>query len=213
MRRIAVPLLVSALLTAGGLIVATPTAACSCMGGTTQEFFDRADAVFTARLVSRIEPSGEIISSADPALHVFAVDSVFKGTAHEEQEVLSPTSGASCGLELHGDEPVVVFATRSADGGDDRYTAGLCDGTAPATADLEAELRALAGPAGSGTPEPGDDGGAAAPPDTVGPGGTGAPGLPTPALGAGALALVLVGWLLLRRRASSRADDGDASVP
>jgi hypothetical protein len=47
-RRTAVTLLLSGLLMAAGLLVATPASACSCVGQTTQEFFDRADAVFTA---------------------------------------------------------------------------------------------------------------------------------------------------------------------
>lgn len=148
MRRTAATLLLSSLMMAIGLVVATPASACSCAGGTTQEFLDRADAVFTARLVSREEPAGPIISSADPALHVFAVETVYKGTAHEQQDVLSPVSGATCGLELVGDGPFVVFATRSTDLGgapfatlaDDQYAAFLCGGTAPLTPALEAEL-------------------------------------------------------------------------
>jgi hypothetical protein len=36
-----------------GLLVATPASACSCVGRTTQEFLDRADAVFTGRVISR----------------------------------------------------------------------------------------------------------------------------------------------------------------
>lgn len=168
--------------------------------------------------MSRTEPTGQITSSADPALHVFAVDTVFKGAAHEEQAVLSPMSGASCGLELGGNGPFVVFATRSGDLGGpsfaglgDQYAAFLCGGTAPATDDLEAELRALAGPPASGPPAsgppvPGDDGSADAPPGAVGPGATYDPGLPTPALTAGALTVVLLGWLLLRRRAAARRD-------
>jgi hypothetical protein len=45
---------------------------------------------------------------AIPALHVFAVDTVFKGTAHEQQGVVSPMSGATCGLELAGEGPFAL---------------------------------------------------------------------------------------------------------
>jgi hypothetical protein len=199
-RRTGVTLLLSGLLLAAGLWVAPPASACGCVGGTTQEFFDRADAVFTARLVSREEPRGALLSSADPALHVFAVDTVFKGTAHERQGVLSPVSGASCGLELAGEGPFVVFATRSADLGgtpfatldDDQYAAFLCGGTAPSTPALEADLAALAAP--SATRLPGTAGTIAPGTDPL------VPGL----LGVGALVLVLGGVLVLRRRRAAR---------
>jgi Tissue inhibitor of metalloproteinase len=204
MRRTTVTLLLSGLLLAAGLLVATPASACSCVGGTPQEFFDRADAVFTARLVSREEPRGRLTSSADPALHVFAVDTVFKGTAHEQQGVVSPVSGATCGLELSGEGPFVVFATRSADLGgmrftslaDDQYAAFLCGGTTSSTPALEAELAALAGfpPATPAAPLPGAAG-------TVPPGtNLLAPGL----LGTGALLLALGGMLVLRHRRAGR---------
>ena len=204
MRRTAVTLLLSGLLLTAGLLVATPVSACSCTGGTTQEFFDRADAVFSARLVSREEPRGRLTSSADPALHVFAVDTVFKGTARERQGVVSPVSGATCGLELSGEGPFVVFATRSADLGgmrfttlaDDQYAAFLCGGTAPSTPALAAELAALADspPGPSAAPLPGAAG-------TV-------PlrqGLLVPGLvGVGAAALLAGTWVLARRRRAAR---------
>lgn len=152
MRRTAVLLLLSALMGALVVLGAAPAQACSCAGGTAAEFTERADAVFTGRLVSREEPDGLVISSADPALHVFAVDAVAKGAVSERQEILSPVSGASCGLELTGDGPVAVFATRTAASGlspgtppleDDQYYAYLCGGSAPLTPELEAELGAL----------------------------------------------------------------------
>jgi hypothetical protein len=202
-RRTAVTLLLSGLLMAAGLLVATPASACSCVGQTTQEFFDRADAVFTARLVSREEPA-PMTSSADPALHVFAVDTVFKGTAHEAQGVLSPVSGATCGLELVGEGPFVVFASRSTDLGgepfatlaDDQYAAFLCGGTAPLTPALEAELTAL-----SPRPAPSEE---PPVPGAAGPADAGS-ALPGPAIAA-AVALGLVvgtGALVHRRRRSA----------
>ncbi|TQN41008.1 hypothetical protein FHU33_0360 [Blastococcus colisei] len=196
-------LLLSCLFTALGLVAAAPASACSCVPQTTQQYVERADAVFTARLVSREEPRGTVVSSADPALHVFAVDTVFKGTVAAEQEVVSPVSGATCGLELSGEGPFVVFATRSADLGgtafatlaDDQYASLLCDGSRPATPALEAELAALAGPpeAPAASPRPGAagtvtaDSGPAVSPVTAG------------ALAA-LLAVLSAGALLLQRR-------------
>ena len=152
MRRTLATLLLACLLTSLGLLTATPAAACSCATQTTQQYFDRADAVFTAALVSREEPRGQVVSSADPAVHVFAVQTVYKGTALESQEVLSPVSGATCGLELSGTGPFVVFASRSMDLGgtpapalaEHQYASLLCDGSGPVTPELEAELAGLA---------------------------------------------------------------------
>ena len=169
-RRLCVSLLLGCLLAIAGAVVASPASACSCVGGTTAEFFERADAVFTGSLVSReVERTGAVGSSADPALHVFAVDAVYKGTVHEEQGVVSPESSASCGLELSGEGRVVVFASRSADDGagafaspaEGRYAAFLCGGTGPADAAVEAELAALRGPSAEppAAPAPGAAGG------------------------------------------------------
>lgn len=194
MRRPLATLLLSGLFLAIGLVVAPPASACSCAGGTTQEFLDRADAVFTGRLVSR-----ESVGAGDAALHVFAVDTVVKGTAREQQGVLSPDSGASCGLELSGDGPFVVFATRSAElggapfatPGNGQYAAFLCGGTAPLTPALEAQLEALV-PA-TESPLPGAPGRTSA--------GAGPPWPATAGVAALALAVGL-GAAVLRRRGS-----------
>ncbi len=185
MRRTGVSLLLGALLVVAGLVVAAPAAACSCAGTpSSAEAFAAADAVFTGRLLSRElqHPDWPIVSSGDPALHVFAVDEVFKGVVHQEQGVVSADSGASCGLELAGGGPFVVFAT----GSEREYTAGLCSGTGTVTAEIQTELRSLAG-----TP----------PRPLPGAAGTAAFGLPRPVIAAaGALVLALAGWVLLRRR-------------
>ncbi|CCG05515.1 hypothetical protein [Blastococcus saxobsidens] len=156
MLRTAATLLTGLVFVLAGWVLAAPASACSCTGGTTAEFFARADAVFTGSLGSRSvdRPPGPIGSSTDPALHVFAVDTVFKGTASERQGVVSPESGASCGLELTGDGQFAVFATRDATLGETpftplaegQYAAFLCGGTTELTPALEAELRALAAP-------------------------------------------------------------------
>jgi hypothetical protein len=208
-RRTAVTLLLGCLLMAVGLFVAAPASACSCVGSTTQEFFDLADAVFTGTLVSRESPAGSEGSTASPALHVFAVDTVIKGTAHEQQGVVSPDSGASCGLELSGTGPFVVFASRSADLGgtpfthlaEDQYAAFLCGGTGPVTPAVEAELQALGGQAAGLGPTAG------ALPGAVGTDVASLDeGVPLWALALGALGVLAcglgAGWLLRWRRTS-----------
>jgi hypothetical protein len=144
-RLIAVLLGGCALLLAGW--VGAPTAsACSCALTTTAEQVAGADVVFTGTLVSREvrHPPGRVFSSGDPALHVFAVDAVHKGTASAMQTVVSADSGASCGLTLSGDGPFLVFADRAPDG---TLDADACGGTTLATTVLEAAVDALAEPA------------------------------------------------------------------
>ena len=194
MRRTVVTLLLGAVLSAVGVLVAAPASACSCATLTTEEYLGAADTVFVGRLVSReVQHSGPAISSGDPALHVFAVETVYKGDAHEQQGVVSADSGASCGLELHGDGPFLVFATRSTDLPEGQYMANLCGGTTVPTPDLRAELAALTGvpiePPEARDPLPGAAG--TGPDD----------GLRLPALVAtGVLALTLASWLVVRRR-------------
>ncbi|MDT0274639.1 hypothetical protein [Blastococcus goldschmidtiae] len=158
MRRPAVVLLLGALLSALGMWAAAPAQACSCAGGTTAHFAERADVVFTGRLESREPAPGSL---SDVAVHVFAVDSVVKGRVQAQQEIVSAGSGASCGLELSGRGPVVVFASRSLDlpatastGLEDgQYAASLCGGTAPLTPELEAELAAVPATGATAAPQ------------------------------------------------------------
>jgi hypothetical protein len=141
-RRTTTGLLAVLVLLLAGWLAPHPAAACSCTGGTTAEHASRADAVFVGRLLSR-DVAGDS-SSTDPALHVFAVETVWKGSAHAEQGVVSASSGASCGLELSGNGPFLVFATRPAGASDGPLSADLCGGTAPWTPSLQAELASLA---------------------------------------------------------------------
>jgi hypothetical protein len=177
-RRATTGLLATLLLVLAGWVLAPPASACSCAGGTPTELALRADAVFSGRLVSR-----EVLGG-DTALHVFAVDTVHVGEVAARQGVVSAASGASCGLELTGEGPFLVFATRE----DGRLAAGLCGGTTAWTAEAAAEVQMLAG---ATTPEPGTAG-------------TEFPTGPSrTALEAGAavvLAAAVVGGLLLRRR-------------
>ncbi len=124
-------------------------AACSCASPTDAESYDFADVVFTGALVEINTPEGDIVVSNDPERFVFDVDQVYKGEAQARQSVLTAREGASCGLEISGPGPFVVFARLD----DDSLTSGavegevyssLCSGTRPLIA------RAL--PASFGTP-------------------------------------------------------------
>ncbi|MGY1642171.1 hypothetical protein ACI782_13745 [Geodermatophilus sp. SYSU D00703] len=190
-RRTTSSLLVALVLLVTGWALAAPASACSCVGEPLAAQLQRADAVFTGRLVSR-EVSGRS-SSGDPALHVFAVESVWKGDVAEAQGVVSAASGASCGLELSGDGPFLVLATRS--GGEGPLVADLCGGTTRTTPESEAQVADLTGSATPGDPRPGTAG-------------TASPGGPhTGLLAAGAVTAALAiaaGSLAVRRLRAPR---------
>lgn len=134
-----VRLLVAALLGLGGAAVvvvgiASPASACSCAVGPPEDraaadaLYAAAGAVFTGRLVDRDEPGvglDGVSSSGDLATVTFAVDTVYKGRVAPRQDVLTPQSGASCGLELNGEGPFLMFAEQGADGALRSY---LCSG-------------------------------------------------------------------------------------
>lgn len=102
--------------------------ACSCAGESEAVHYERADTVFAGRLVHREEPpSAPVMSSLDPATLTFEVSRVYKGEATDRQRVTTAQSGASCGLEIEGEGPFLVFAERDGAG----LTASLCGGTRP----------------------------------------------------------------------------------
>lgn len=165
------------------LVGASPAFACSCVPFTQQEYLDRADAVFAGTLVDRQEPPwGPVRSSMDPATLTFQVSGVYKGKVYERQEVTTAQSGASCGLEIEGEGPFLVFANLSQTG--DGLTAGLCGGT-DELAEVAPPSRSAAPP--SGAPLAGSSPSMALP-DTL-----------WPVVGAAAMVLGLVGWLVARR--------------
>lgn len=114
---------------------AGPAGACSCAPTTDGEAIQRADAAFSGSLVEVVSRDGSVISSTDPERFVFDVDDVFKGDVTERQVVVTPRSGASCGLELAGPGPHLVFAfadsqlTSGAEAGE--LYSHLCSGTRP----------------------------------------------------------------------------------
>ncbi len=120
-----------------GILLAGPSAqpahACSCMAVTDEDAFAAADVVFRGQLAGYEPPPLQAyMSSADPAVWTFAVSQVHKGDVAPSQQIVSPVSGASCGLELPHQGEFLVFATRrSFDGpvSDGRYHANLCGGT------------------------------------------------------------------------------------
>ncbi len=205
MRRAVILLLLSCVLGAASLVVAGSASACTCTQSTLKDSFNRADAVFLGSLESADEVAGGD-DGGNRTLHVFRVDQVYKGTAHREQGVVSPASEDSCGLRFGGSGPYVVFASKSGHlGGDEfteltdgQYAASTCGGTAPASDDLEEALESLlslpADPQLTNDPLPGAAGPQLAATSRLVPG----------IVGIGAVVVLLVGTLLVRRRLLSR---------
>jgi hypothetical protein len=140
------------------VVTGAPSFACSCVTSGTRDFVDRAEVVLTGT-VTDVAPPPEraVMSSMDPRTYTVAVDGVLKGAAGGSVTVLSPMSGASCGLEgVREGRRYVVFAShQSMTGRDEEHLwANLCGGTAPATPAFVTEVEAVTG---AGT-EPAEDG-------------------------------------------------------
>ena len=98
------------------LALAGEAAACTCAAAPARARLDSADAAFIGRLVAtRAAPANE-------SVYVFTVDSVLKGELGRRIEVLSPTSGATCGFELEPNEAHGILLRRD----DDAWIGGLC---------------------------------------------------------------------------------------
>lgn len=112
---------------------ARPAAACSCAGFDDAEALAHADVVFTGELVEVVRP-GSWSSPEAPARFVFDVDEVLVGEARARQSIVTPAYGASCGLEIEGPGPFLVFATERStltDDADGELHSHLCSGTRP----------------------------------------------------------------------------------
>lgn len=192
----ALPALFVVPLLALGAVALTPgsACACSCAEMPTERAFAEADVVFVGRVVDRTVDRGFpwlVRSSADKAVWTFEVTATYKGDGVRRQEIVTADSGASCGLELSGPGPFVVYGTRDAAEPapeEGQYAANLCGGSAPLTAAIERDLDDRAGAGVRGTP-PGPSGGPS----------HGLPGAVLAALAAlGAALASLAGWILLR---------------
>jgi hypothetical protein len=135
-----------------------PAAACSCAESSEVESFGLASAVFVGEVIdvwSQPPPKSGEYSSDLPRWFTFSTTAVYKGDAFEEQSVRTVVDGASCGMELGGRGPFLIFAVGPRDGGELR--SGLCDGnraigTTPVPDAFGAPRQPLAGPSPSSRP-------------------------------------------------------------
>lgn len=113
-------------------VVAAPVAgACTCVAFTDSQAFTEATAVFTGTVAEEHRRE-----SAGTVRLVFAVDRVFQGNVYEHQSVVTSAHGSSCGLELDGPGPFLVFAYGAAglpqeEPVEGELTSGLCSGSRP----------------------------------------------------------------------------------
>jgi hypothetical protein len=106
-------------------IASRPARACSCGELTDEEAFQGATAVFlgTVRSVSAAEVP---TTRYGPLLEVtLDVARVWKGEVSRTQAVVTPNSGATCGVTFHAGRTYLVYVTRNASG----FWASLCSGT------------------------------------------------------------------------------------
>ena len=129
-----------------------PSYACSCAAAEpVSQYAEWADVVVVGRFEQRTEPD-LLFTSADPVVYTVSVDRVLEGSAGPTVEVLSPASGASCGLEgVELGRRYVVFASHMTLEGEpsDALWSLLCGGTQPVSAELLGAIEAATGP---GTP-------------------------------------------------------------
>ncbi|GAA5129225.1 hypothetical protein [Haloechinothrix salitolerans] len=129
---------------------AAPALACTCAPMTDAEFADSADVIFAGTLLDRREPDqGGTVSSTDPVTLTFAVSEVYKGQVGTMTQVRTARSGASCGLEIDGEGPFLVFTQFGKKG----LTASLCGGTRDLPETVPAVIGEGRPPAGSGGTE------------------------------------------------------------
>ncbi len=120
-----------ALLIAAGVIVvpASSASACSCAVLSPREYLRHSDAVFTGRLMSTGTSSVSVNGVPLRVLN-FRVGRVFKGAVTSVEEVVTAYDSATCGLDLRGHGPFLVFASGgNARPGEPRYSSSLCSGT------------------------------------------------------------------------------------
>ena len=117
----------------------SPAAACSCVTLSETEAFAAADVVFAATLLEVRTPDGDVFRLHRPrALRVRGRRGLQGRSACRAVHRHRPR-GASCGLELAGDGPFLIFAQHDSGGltggaVDGELYAGLCGGSRTLTA-------------------------------------------------------------------------------
>ena len=141
--------------------------ACSCLvPGSPSEEIEKFDAVFAGRVVSiehNFDPNGTSLGPGDRTTVGLEVNTVWKGTVHEDMYVTTPPTGGSCGFAFTEGEEYILYAYDSAVP-DEGYSVSICSRTAllsQAQADIDAFGEGDAPMAGTGGTRPEQTQGAA----------------------------------------------------
>ncbi len=185
------------------VVRATPAGACSCVGVSDDEAYAMADAAFVGTLVEIIPPALPTGSSGDPERFVFDVEEVFKGDVRARQTVVTHVDGATCGLELAGPGPFLVFASTDSPFGfgvaEGELSSDLCSGSRLlGEGDPPDTFGTSSPPEGAAAASPSEAGGGVDPRDDASGVGAGE----ALGLAVGAAAVAAVGAVVVRRRAS-----------
>ena len=103
------------------LAVAGEAYACSCRPVDLERDLPTADGAMIGTVLERSVRGGT-------ATYLFRVEQVYKGDIENRLEVVTPASGASCGLELAVDDRVGLLLTRDGN----VWRSGLCSQVDPA---------------------------------------------------------------------------------
>jgi hypothetical protein len=111
-------------------VPAAPAVACSCASFTDTQARSHAHAVFLGDVVQR-----RVTHRTGTAVYVVKVSRVYKGKARATQEVVTPSNGGACGLELPETGRALFFAYASGmgalrvDPAPGQLASHLCSGT------------------------------------------------------------------------------------
>ncbi|WP_299491067.1 hypothetical protein [Acaryochloris sp. IP29b_bin.137] len=113
--------------------------ACSCIRSTPEEQMERADVVFTGRVIDKSMKTLETnpFGGLNLVQWTFEVEANHKGSVSKQVTVESASNSAACGINFQMGERYQVFANQS----DTALRASLCSGTR-ATSDLQEQSQA-----------------------------------------------------------------------
>jgi hypothetical protein len=103
------------------LVAAAEAYACSCAPVDLERDLPVADGAMIGTVLERAVSGGT-------ATYLFRVEQIYKGDVESRAEVVTPASGASCGLEVGVGERVGLLLTREGD----EWRSGLCSQVDPA---------------------------------------------------------------------------------
>jgi len=103
------------------LVAAAEAYACSCRPVDLERDLPLADAAMIGTVLERTVVGGT-------ATYLFRVEQVYKGDVDSRAEVVTPASGASCGLEARVGDRLGLLLTRE----NGEWTSGLCSEADPA---------------------------------------------------------------------------------